>query len=280
MHLVPGDPVDIMLGVPTQTSIEVRASIREDLGLNQPIPVQYLNYLGKLLSLDLGTSYRLQQPVAQVIGAQIGATAQLAVCATALAVTLALVVALGARWPWAKKLASLLELLAISAPTFWVGLLLLTLFSFTLRWFPVSSGQGLSGLVLPSITMALPIAGILSQLLRHGLNTAAQQPFVETARARGLGFRQLLLHHTLRHAALSPVTMTAYILGNLLGGAVIIEQLFGRPGVGRVALDAITNRDLPVVMALVVLSAVVFVTANIVVDLLYPLLDPRLRRVS
>jgi peptide/nickel transport system permease protein len=169
------------------------------------------------------------------------------------------------------------ELVAISSPTFWTGLLLLTVFSFQLLWFPISSGLGVEGLVLPAITLALPIAGILSQVIRHGLDGASAQPFVDSARARGLTDVQLLRRHTLRHAALPPVTLAAYIVGSLLGGAVIVEQLFGRPGVGRVTLEAINNRDIPVVMALVVLAAVVFVVVNLIVDLLYPVLDPRLR---
>src|SRR5699024_9189041 len=122
-----------------------------------------------------------------------------------------------------------------------------------------------------------PIAGILSQVLRHGLDHAHSQPFVDSARARGIGYTELLGRHTLRHASLPAVTLTAYVIGGLLGGAVIVEQLFARPGIGRVTLEAINNRDLPIVMALVVLAAAVFVVVNIIVDLLYPLLDPRLR---
>lgn len=278
LHLVPGDPVDIMLGAQTQASDAVRDRIRDDLGLNRPLWEQYVAFLGRMLVLDFGTSYRLGQPVIDVIGAQLPPTLSLAGAAIVLALAFALVVAVLARGRVSRAIANVLELLAISSPAFWTGLLLLTVFSFRLHWFPVSGGQGLGALVLPAITMALPIAGILSQLLRHGLDTAERQPFVVTVAARGLSSAQIIGRHTLRHASLPATTFAAYIVGSLLGGAVIVEQLFGRPGLGRVTLDAVTNRDLPVLMTLVVLAAVVFIVVNLIVDVLYPLLDPRLRR--
>lgn len=277
LHLVPGDPVDIMLGVQSTVSDGARASIREELGLNQPILQQYVGYLGRVVTLDFGTSYRLQQPVTTVIGAQLVPTMQLAGLAIVFAVTIALLIALGARTRVARAVASFVELLAISSPTFWTGLLLLTVFSFQLHWFPVSGGQSFNALVLPALTLALPISGILSQVMRHGLESANAQPFVDSARARGLDYAQLLGRHTLRHGSLPAVTLAAYIVGSLLGGAVIVEQLFGRPGIGRVTLEAINARDIPVVMALVIFAAVVFVVINLLVDLLYPLLDPRLK---
>lgn len=277
LTLVPGDPVTIMLGAQTQASDEVRALIRQDLGLDRPLWERYFGYLGRILVLDFGTSYRLQRPVTEVIGAQLPATLELTASAFVLAVLVALVIAVLARGRVSRAIASTLELIAISSPSFWTGILLLTVFSFRLHWFPVSGGQGLPALVLPAITLALPIAGLLSQLLRHGLDAAHSQPFVLTVTARGVGPVSLLTRHTLRHAALPATTFAAYIVGSLLGGTVIVEQLFGRSGIGRVALDAINNRDLPVVMALVIFAAAIFVVINLVVDLLYPLLDPRLR---
>ena len=278
LHLIPGDPVNIMLGTTSSVSQEVRDRIHADLGLDKPIVTQYIDYLLRLARFDLGTSYRLQQPVTTVIGNQLLPTIQLAAAAIVLAVALALLIALGARGRVTRGVASLAELVAISSPTFWTGILLLTVFSFRLHWFPISGGVGPASLVLPALTLALPIAGILSQVIRHGLDGTTSRPFVDSARARGLSHSQLLGRHTLRHASLPAVTLAAYIGGSLLGGAVIVEQLYGRPGIGRVTLEAINKRDLPVVMALVVLAAVVFVTVNIVVDVVYPLLDPRLRR--
>ncbi|MCR2811288.1 MULTISPECIES: ABC transporter permease [unclassified Microbacterium] len=277
LHIVPGDPVDIMLGVQSQVSEGVRQNIREELGLTQPVLLQYVGYLGKLVTGEFGMSYRLQKPVIDVIGEQIMPTLQLAGLSIVFAVVLALGISLAARGRVARAVASLVELIAISSPTFWTGLLLLTVFSFQLHWFPISGGQGLNALVLPALTLALPIAGILSQVLRHGLEGTETQPFVDSSRARGLSFSQLLARHTLRHAALPAVTLAAYIVGSLLGGAVIIEQLFGRPGIGRVTLEAINNRDIPIVMAIVIFAALVFVVVNLIVDAVAPLLDPRLR---
>lgn len=277
LHLTPGDPVDIMLGTQSTASPELKESIRVDMGLDRPVAEQYVSYLGNLAKLDFGQSYRLQKPVIEVLGEQLPSTLQLAGLAIVISVGLALLIAYASRRARTRSAASLLELVAVSFPSFWTGILLLTVFSFQLRWFPVAGGSGFGALVLPAVTLALPIAGILSQVLRHGLEVANEQPFVSTAQARGLSFGQLLSRHTLRHAALPVVTLSGYIVGGMLGGAVIVEQLFGRSGLGRVTLDAITNRDLPVVMALVVLAAVVFVVVNLVVDLVYPLLDPRLR---
>lgn len=277
LHLVPGDPVDVMLGPQSAVGEDVRARIRADLGLDQPVLQQYLTHLARLATGDLGTSYRLQRPVFAVVTEQLPATVELGAAALGLAILLAVVVALLARGRLARGVAEALELLAISSPGFWTGLLLLTVFSFQLRWFPVSGGKGIAALVLPTVTLALPIAAILSQLLRHGLDQARRQPFTTSVLARGVGPGRLLGRHLARHASLPVVTLTAYVGGSLLGGTVIVEQLFGRRGVGRVTLEAITNRDIPVVMALVVLAAVVFVVVNLVVDLLYPLLDPRLR---
>ncbi len=277
LKLVPGDPVDVMLGVNSTASEDVRQQIRNDLGLDQPVISQYLGYLGRLVTGDLGTSYRLQKPVATVITEQLGPTITLALASIVIALVLAIVVSVAARGPITRRIAELLELLALSSPGFWTGLLLLTIFSFNLHWFPVTGGQGARALVLPAVTMALPIAGILSQLLRSGFDAAEREPFTTSARARGLGPVRMFTRHHARHGSLPVVTLTAYIMGSLLGGTVIVEQLFGRRGIGRITLDAITNRDLPVVMALVVMAAVVFVVVNLIVDALYPLLDARLR---
>lgn len=277
LQLVPGDPVTIMLGAQSQASDETRDRIRTDLGLDRPPLEQYFSYLGRVVTFDLGTSYRLQRPVADVIGSQLEPTLQLTGVALIIACFLALVIALTARGRISRAVASTLELIAISSPGFWTGMLLLTVFSFQLQWFPVSGGQGIGALILPALTLALPIAGILSQLLRQGLDAAGEQPFVVSVLARGVGPARLITHHTLRHAALPTTTFAAFIAGSLLGGTVIIEQLFGRPGIGRVTLDAVLNRDLPVVMAMVIFAAVVFVVVNLLTDALYPVLDPRLR---
>jgi len=192
-----------------------------------------------------------------------------------LAVLVALVTA--GRGPWARRAVSTAELLAVSVPTFVIGIVLLSVFSFTLGWFPVSGAQGPASLVLPALTLALPITGVLGQVLREGLEKALEQPFAVTARARGLTERALVLRHALRHATLPAATLVGWFVAQLLTQAIITETVFGRPGVGRVVLQAVTGGDMPVVMAVVILSAVVFVTVSTVLDLLYRVIDPRLR---
>ncbi|MBF4633704.1 ABC transporter permease [Agreia pratensis] len=276
LKLVPGDPVDVMLGVSAQASPELKQSIRAELGLDQPLIVQYLSYLARLVRGDFGTSYQLRLPVTDVIGQQLGYTLQLAAASLAIALVIALVGAVLVHGRAARGIFSVLELLAISSPPFWIGLVLLSIFAFGLGWFPVAGADGIQSLVLPAVTIALPVAGILGQVLRTGLEDAEEQPFVTTARARGAGSARLVLRHTLRHAAIPALTLAGYIVGSLLGGAVVVESVFARPGLGRVALAAITNRDLPVVMGIIVFTAIVFVLVNLVVDLAYRAVDPRI----
>ncbi|WP_410585906.1 ABC transporter permease [Amycolatopsis sp. lyj-23] len=277
LELIPGDPARAVVGSAPATP-EVLAAIRADLGLDRSLPERYFAYLGRLLHGDLGQSYQLQQPVGRIIGEQLAPTAQLALAAGVLAVAAAVLVATATagRWPVLRILSQGLELVAVSTPTFWLGLVLLTVFSFGLHWFPVAGGTGTAGLVLPAVTLALPIAGELTQVLRRSTEEALTQPFVLTARARGVREGVVRLRHVLRHALVPLVTMTGWTLGSLLGGAVVVETVFARPGLGRVTLAAVTGRDFPVVTAVVLLSAVVFVVLNTAVDLLYRVIDPRL----
>ncbi|MFE1321128.1 ABC transporter permease [Kitasatospora phosalacinea] len=179
--------------------------------------------------------------------------------------------------PGLRAAASFLELLTVSSPSYWIGLLLLTVFSFQLRIFPVTGDQGFAALVLPALTLALPMAGVLAQVLREGLEAALEQPFALTARSRGLSRTAVALRHALRHSALPLVTLTGWLAGSLLGGAVLVETVFGRPGIGALMLQAATGKDMPLVVGLVLLSAAAFVLASTLVDLLYLVIDPRLR---
>jgi peptide/nickel transport system permease protein len=258
---------------------EVIAAIRADMGLDQPPLTRYLHYLGQVASGDFGQSYQLQKDVWAVVGPQILPTAQLALTAAVLAIVIAVLVATATsgRWPAVRVASQGLELLAASTPTFWLGTVLLTVFSFGLGWFPVTGGGTLAALVLPAVTLAIPITGVLAQVLREACESALIQPFVLTARTRGLTEWAVRLKHVLRHALIPLVTMSGWTLGSLLGGAVVVETLFARPGLGRVALAAVNGRDFPVVIAVVMLSALVFVVINTVVDLLYTVIDPRLR---
>lgn len=277
-RIIPGDAVDVMLGPQAQVSDAVKDGIRSELGLDRPVFEQYGAFLGRLLRGDLGESYQLRQPVAEVIGRQLGPTLQLSALALVIAVLLALASALLVRGRTGRALASGIELVVLSSPVFWTGLVLLSVFSFQLGWFPVSGARDAAALVLPAVTLALPVAALLSQVLRDGVESAEREPFLTTVRARGATPLRESVHHTLRHASVGGVTLAAYLVGSLLGGAVLVETVFARPGIGRVTLTAITDRDLPVITGVILLSALVFVVVNTVVDLVVPVLDPRLRR--
>lgn len=277
MRIVPGDPVSVMLGPQAQVSDAVKDAIRADLGLDRPWLTQYLDYLGGLLRGDLGESYQLRMPVTEVIGRQLVPTLQLTALAVAIALVLALLVAFFARGRRARGTVAALELVILSSPVFWIGLVLLTVFSFTLGWFPVAGSRGFGALVLPAVTLALPCAALLGQVLRDGIEQAERQPFALSVRARGASGSRLLMRHTLRHGSTGALTLAGYLVGSLLGGAVLVETVFARAGLGRVTLTAITDRDLPVVAGVILLSAVVFVVVHLLVDLAYPLVDPRLR---
>ena len=277
-RVIPGDPVSVMLGPQAQVSEAVKDGIRVELGLDRPPFEQYLTYLGQLVRGDLGESYQLRLPVTEVIGRQLGATLQLSALALGVAVVLALAVALLARGEVARAVATGIELVVLSSPVFWIGLVLLSVFAFGLGWFPVSGSRNPATIVLPAVTLALPVAALLGQVLRDGLIQAERMPFAETVRARGASGAWFTLRHGLRHGASGAVTLTAYLTGSVLGGAVLVETVFARPGLGRVTLAAISDRDLPVISGIILLSALVFVIVNVIVELVHPLIDPRLRR--
>ncbi|WP_328794732.1 ABC transporter permease [Herbidospora solisilvae] len=280
LQLIPGDPVYAIVGSDALVSEEQHERIRAEYGLDQPLVVQYLRYVARLATFRFGDSYQLQQPVATVLADQLWPTVQLALAATALAPLLAVLVtvATSGRRNWPRRVSAAVELVVVSTPSFWLGIMLLTIFSFRLGWLPVSETGGVASLVLPTITLALPIAAVLSQVMREGLLAALDQPFAVTARARGVPETAVRYRHALRHSALPALTMAGWFTGTLLGGAVIVENVFARPGIGRVTLQAVGDRDLPVVQGVVALSAVVFVAVSVLVDLLYAVVDPRLRR--
>jgi peptide/nickel transport system permease protein len=276
-RIIPGDPVEVMLGPQAQVSDAVKDTIRADLGLDRPVFEQYGAFLGRLLRGDLGESYQLRLPVVEVIGRQLGPTLQLSTLALVIAVVLALASALLVRGRTGRAVASGIELVVLSSPVFWTGLVLLSVFSFQLGWFPVSGARDAAAIVLPAVTLALPVAALLSQVLRDGVEAAEREPFLLSLRARGATPLRESVHHTLRHASVGGLTLAAYLVGSLLGGAVLVETVFARPGIGRVTLTAITDRDLPVITGVILLSALVFVAVNTVVDIVVPLIDPRLR---
>lgn len=278
MHAVPGEPEDVILGNELLVTDQLRAQVRTDLGLDRPVPEQYLRYLGDLATGDLGTSYLRQQPVRSLIAAEVGPTLQLAVAGLVVAAVLAVALAVlttGSRG-WARRLVVVVELVAISSPSYWVGILLLAGLSFRLGWFPAFSDGSLRSLVLPALTMGLAVFALFSQVLREAAENAARQPFALAARARGLARVDVTLRHLLAHASIPVLTVGGWVMGGVIGGAVLIESVFGRPGLGRLTLQAVVNQDIPLVLGLVLVSALVFVALTIVLDVLYRVLDPRI----
>ncbi len=281
IHLVPGDPAQAILGGPgSQASQEALDRVRADYGLDQPLVVQYLAMLGRLLSGDLGDSYSLKVPVAELIGGQLIGTLTLAVLALALAWLIAVGLALWASAPGrvARSVSGAVELTAAALPHFWLATVLIAVFSTSLGWLPPVADDTAAGLVLPVVTLAVPLAGFLAQLMREHLLDALEQPFTVSALARGETGAGIRLRHALRHAVLPAVNLSGWAVGYLISGAVVVETIFARPGLGRTLLRATELRDVPVVVGVVLVVAVVYVVMTVVTDAISGVADPRLRR--
>ena len=277
IYAAPGDTAQILIGQNPLTP-ELVAAVRAEWGLDRPLSVQYLDYLARVLHGDFGRSYALKTDVAGLVWSQLPSTLALAAAAALVALLLAVAIAvITAGTRWGGRIATQLELALAGIPSFWLGIMLLFVFSFTLRWFPVSGADGLDALVLPAIALGLPLAAVLGQVLRKELEHALGQPFALSLRAWGVGAWPLRLRHGLRHAALPAVNVGGWMVGWLIGGTVITEQVFGRPGLGHILVNAVQQKDLPVVLAVSVISALVYVLASTLVDLASLLIDPRLR---
>jgi len=278
IHLVPGDPVEAMLGESARPAD--RQALRAALGLDRPLGEQYTRYLDGLARLDLGQSFQFQRPVAELLAERIPATLELA--GTALALALAVAVPLGV-------LAALhqggvldsgamgLSLLGISIPNFWLGPLLILVFSLWLGWTPVSGREGPVSLILPAITLGSGLAAVLARMVRGSVLDVLSEDYVRTARAKGLSEAAVIRRHALRNAWLPVLTLVGLQLGGLLGGAVITETVFAWPGVGSLLVEAIRNRDYPLVQASVLLVSLAYVLVNTLTDLVYVWVDPRIR---
>ncbi|AMG56499.1 ABC transporter permease [Pantoea vagans] len=277
MHLAPGDIVSLLIGEQIRTPA-IEAAIRAEWGLNEPLWWQYLHYLWRALHGDFGRSYILNTEVSQLLATQLWPTLKLTLAALLVSAVFAVTIAVAtANRRWGRRIANGLELLLASTPSFWMGIVLLFIFSFTLRWFPVAGDRHLSSLVLPALSLGLAQGAVIAQVLRRELERALESPFTLTLRAWGVGETTIRLRHALRHAALPAVTLTGWLVGGLLSGAVITEQVFGRPGLGKLTVDAVLAKDLPVVLAVAILSALIYVVMSTLVDILALWIDPRLR---
>ncbi|MCP6699602.1 ABC transporter permease [Pseudomonas donghuensis] len=282
INLSAGDPALAILGGPdAMPSAELIAQVRAEYGLDQPLWVQYGQYLARLAQGDLGESYRLRIPVLQVIGSQLGATLQLSLAAALLSILLAVSCAvLTANRPrWVRALVSGSELVLSSAPSFVIGIVLLLLFSFGWHLLPPSGSNSWQALILPSLALALPVAAVLTQVLRQELEDILEQPFIAMARARGMSETGVRLKHALRHALVPLVTLSGFVFASLLGGAVIIEMLFARQGIGRLMLDAAITKDMPLLLGITLLAAAIYGVVNVLVDLINHWVDPRSKSV-
>jgi peptide/nickel transport system permease protein len=278
IHLVPGDPVEVMLG--ESASVADREALRMALGLDQPLGVQYLNYLQGLLQLDLGTSFHFRRPVLDLLLERLPATLVLA--AVTLVITLVISLPLGILAAVRKDTAvdtgaMTFSLLGISIPNFWLGPLLILVFSLWLGWFPVSGREGFGSVILPAVTLATGLAAILSRMVRSSMLEVLGEDYMRTARAKGLKPATILLHHGLRNALLPVITLLGLQLGALFAGAVITETVFSWPGVGLLTIEAIQSRDYPVVQACVLLISTGYVFINLLTDIAYAGIDPRIR---
>jgi peptide/nickel transport system permease protein len=278
IHLVPGDPVQAMLG--ESASQEDVTQLRSRLGLDRPIYVQYVNFLRHAVVGDLGTSLRTNQPVSRVIAERMPATFELAgaavIVALVIAIPLGVLAAVGAGTPIDHS-ASTLALVGISMPTFWLGPLLAIVFSVMLGWFPVSGRGTLANLVLPAITLGAPLAAVLARMTRASVLEELRELYVLAARARGVSRARAILRHAFRNSLIPIVTVLGLQLGSVLTGAVITETIFAWPGVGRLLIQSISARDYPAVQGCVLLIAFTYVSTNLLVDLAYGFLDPRIR---
>ena len=278
VHLVPGDPVEVMLG--ESASGVDRQALRAELGLDRPLPVQFGEYLMRLARGDFGVSIHARTPIAELLKARFPATVRLALLALVMAITvgvpLGVVAALRLR-QWPDRWASLTALTLSAMPHFWLGPLLMLVFALWLGWLPVSGMEAPGAIVLPALTLACGLTAILTRMTRASLLEVLNEDFVRTARAKGLPEKVVVLRHALRAALLPVITIVGLQLGSLLAGAVITETVFGWDGIGRLLVESIEKRDYPVTQACVLVVALTYVLVNLLTDLLYRRVDPRIR---
>lgn len=278
IHMIPGDPVEIMLGESASTAD--RQALRAALGLDLPIAAQFQSYLLGLLQLDLGSSIHSRRAVTELLLERLPATGLLAL--TTLAITLILALPLGIiaavrRNSWWDTGAMSVSMLGISIPNFWLGPILILVFSLWLGWFPISGRNGFTSVILPALTLATGLIAVLSRMVRSSMLEVLGEDYMRTARAKGMPPGRVILHHGLRNALLPVITLLGLQLGALLAGAVITETVFSWPGIGLLTIESIQSRDYPVVQACVLLISVTYVVVNLLTDLAYAWIDPRIR---
>ncbi|MDR1635217.1 MAG: ABC transporter permease [Bifidobacteriaceae bacterium] len=278
IQLAPGDTVSLLLGE-NRDDPELRAATIERWGLDQPVWVQYFTYLARIPKGDLGVSYTMRQNVSDLLAEGAGPTITLALTATVVALIIAVLATLINTAPvkGLRAVTSGIQLVILSLPPFWLAILLLTVVSFRWGWFSIIETDSWQALVLPTLALAIPSGFFLTQVLSDGVFRAIEQPFAVSARARGLSPAAVRYRHAVKHAALPVVNLVGLQIGGLLGGAVIVEQIFGRPGLGQLAVNAVIVKDVPLILGVTLVSTAAYVAASTTVDLVAIAIDPRLR---
>ncbi|RTE10140.1 ABC transporter permease [Paenibacillus whitsoniae] len=280
LYVLPGDPVLSMID-PSSMTPEAIANLRHQLGLNEPFYIQFGHYFTAMLSGDFGKSLLNSEPVLPKIMKHFPATLALTLASTIISTVIG--VGLGVlsaihRNRWIDVLARIVGLFGISMPTFWSGILLILIFSVSLGWFPAMGSKGLITLVLPSVTLGFVGAGFIVRMVRNSMLEVMNEHFIVTLRAKGLSERLVMYRHALRNALIPAITIIGIHIGDLMAGTVVIETVFSRQGIGRILADAIMAKDLPVVQGVVFFSAIIYVVVNLLVDISYVFIDPRVRR--
>jgi peptide/nickel transport system permease protein len=279
LHLVPGDPVKIMLA-DFQTNPQQVELLRSQLHLDDPLPKQFARFVADAARGDLGLSIRSKRPVRTEIAENLGSTLQLAVAALLIAIVVGVVLGMIAainQNGWLDFGPMLLALCGVSMPSFWLGLLLIFFFSLRLGWFPATGAGDLKHLVLPALTLGLSASAIIARLTRSSMLEVLRQEYMTTARAKGLRETRVLIRHGFKNALIPVVTIFGLQFGSLMAGTVIVETVFARPGIGRLIVTAILAKDFPMVQGIVLLIATTYVIVNLIVDISYGVLDPRIR---
>ncbi len=286
LHLSPGDPAAIIAG--DNASPEQIAGIRQRLGLDDPLPVQFLRWSGAVLQGDLGISIFSNEPVMKLVGQRIEPTLSLALTTLVVAVTLAVTFGVLAAWragSWIDRSLMVVSVLGFSVPVFVVGYLLIYVFAIWLRWLPVQGyspiadgvGPWIERLVLPSIALGLAYVALIARITRTAMLDVLAEDYIRTAKAKGVATRPMLLKHALKNAGVPIITVIGIGVALLIGGVVITETVFNIPGVGRLVVDAISKRDYPIIQGVILLFSGVYVVVNLMIDLTYTFLDPRIR---
>lgn len=281
IRMIPGDPAEAIMGGPgSQASAEALEAAREQYHLNEPLLVQYALYLGQLITGDLGTSYAQQRPVAQIMAEMLPATLQLTLISLVIAWLIAfLMAAVAARSNRiGQAMGTVIEVVAAAVPHFWLGAMLIIIFSTWLGWLPSVDTGTVQGIILPALTLAIPLSGFLAQLMRDSLVTAMSSPFALAARTRGASEGQVFFRHGFRHAALPALNLTGWAVATSISGAVVVEEVFARPGLGRSLLGAVLSRDMPMVTGIALFSALIYMVVMLIVEAIEAIINPAAAR--